>query len=160
MAAIAPKFNETQQYRNWIFWILVSVIFLAPFITRFYIILEFGIWEAFGQGILIHILSIVLIILLFIFIKTKISIDQTGVEIKYFPFAHKKFKWKEIKEAKMIKYNFKELSGKGVNYWRHYGIVDKMKGNRGLFIKLQNDKNYLISTQKPDELKTVIQQYT
>ena len=160
MAAVEPKFKETQQYRSWVFWILVSVIFLAPFITRIYIILELGIWEAFGQGILIHILSIVLIILLFIFIRTKVSIDQAGVEVRYFPFAYKKFSWEEIKEAKMIKYNFKQLRGKGVSYWRHYGMVAKMKGNRGLLIKLKNKKNYLISTQKPDELKKTVENYT
>lgn len=160
MATVEPKFKETQQYRNWVFWVIITVIFLTPFIFRLYFILENGLWEAFRTGIIAHILSLGLIIFLFILMKTRTSIDNSGIEINDFPFAHKKFRWEEIKEIKIIDYNFEELRGKGINFWTHYGIVDKLKENRGLLINLKNAKNYLISTQKPEELKTTIDYYT
>lgn len=159
MAAIEPKFEETQQYREWGFWIIVSLIFLFPFIIRLFSIMELGLWGAFGKGILVHIIIIGLIILLFIIAKTDLLMDKSGVRIRYFPFSKKKFSWEEIEEAKMINYNFQEIRGKGIRFWTHYGIIQKLKGNRGLFLKLKNGKTYLISTQKPAELKQTIKHY-
>jgi|GEM_PF-2753795 len=159
MAAIEPKFQETQQFRDWKFWIIVSLIFLSPFIIKLISIIQHGFWNTFSKGILTHIISLGLIILLFIVMKTKTSIDSSGVKINFFPFTKKKFSWEEIREARMINYNYQELRGSGVRFWTHYGVIEKLRGNRGLLIALKNEKNYLISTQKPEELEKTVQHY-
>ncbi len=156
MASIKHNFKEIQKFRQWWFWIIIALIFLSPFIIKFNSIITNGFWGTFSKGILTHIASLGLIMILLLLIKVKTEINQTGIHLNYIPLFKKDFPWEEISETRLINYEAKEIRGRNGVFWRHYGSIRKMKNNQGLFLKLKNGKNYLISTQKPAELKKAI----
>jgi len=159
MASIKPDFKEIQKFRQWWFWLIIALIFLAPFIIKFQSIIDNGFWGTFSKGILAHISSLGFFIILLAIVKVKTTIDKSGIKLSYFPFFKKDFSWNNITEAKLIAYKAKEIRGRKGIFWRHYGSIRRVENNQGIFLKLKNGKNYLISTQKPAELKKAIANY-
>lgn len=70
--------------------------------------------------------------------------------MSFFPFVKKKVSWKEIKQIKVVKYDF---VGYGIRLGSEFGTVYNTKGNKGLAIELKNEKKFIIGTQKETEMK-------
>lgn len=56
----------------------------------------------------------------------------------------------------LVNYGF--VGGWGIRLGTKYGTVYNTKGNKGLFILLNNGKKYCIGTQKEDELREIIKE--
>jgi len=85
-------------------------------------------------------------------------INDTGILIKFFPFQtkQKKIDWEDIKECSIRKYQpIKEYGGWGLRNSLN-GKAYNTKGNFGIQVKLNDEKNILIGTQQPDKAKRII----
>ncbi len=51
-------------------------------------------------------IPVVLVIVLFYFLKLTTSIDESGIRMFFFPFVRKTVSWSEIKSTKVFDYGF------------------------------------------------------
>jgi hypothetical protein len=109
------------------------------------------------SGLVISTLVIALLLLMFVFLRLKTTVDSEGIKMSLYPFRSKKVLWTEVEHACVLKYGF--VGGWGVGFSSKYGTVYNIKGNRGLFIEQKNGKKFLIGTQKEKELAKVIEFY-
>jgi hypothetical protein len=152
-------FKEEQKFTQWWLWlILISVGFLPALgIYKQIIVTEpFGDKPVSDIGLMIFAIFSFSLILLFALMKLKTAIDGNGIEIRFFPFVHKRINWVEIKKASIVDYGF--VGGWGIRLWTSYGTVYNCKGNIGLAIELVNGKKYLIGTQKETEMGKILNQ--
>ena len=151
-------FKETQKFSQWWLWLILIAIGALP-ITGLYKQLYLN--EAFRDkpmsdlGLIIFALFVFSLIAMFWFVQLKTEIDQNEIRMHFFPLVKKRVNWKEIKTAEIVNYGF--VGGWGIRLWTKYGTVYNMNGNKGLAIELLNGKNFLIGTQKPEELTTILE---
>ena len=151
-------FKETQKFSQWWLWLILIAIGALP-ITGLYKQLYLN--EAFGDkpmsdlGLIIFAVFVFSLIAMFWFVQLKTEIDQNEIRMRFFPLVKKRVNWKEIKNAEIVNYGF--VGGWGIRLWTKYGTVYNMNGNKGLAIELLNGKNFLIGTQKPEELTTILE---
>lgn len=153
------QFTEEQKFDQW--WIFIPVG-LAGLIPLFGIYKQMVLGEPFGNkpmsnwGLIVFLLIEIGILLLFWRMTLKTHIDEEGIQITFVPFLKKKFAWKDIQKAEIVNYGF--VGGWGIRLGTKYGTVYNTKGNKGLFILLNNGKKYCIGTQKEDELGEIIKE--
>lgn len=146
-------FQEKQGFTQW--WLYL--ILCLP--------LSFLIYEFFAKTIQWPAVWIELIIIIciigFVFsIQLKTVISENGICVKFFPFLFKErlIHWNEIKTCEVRQYHpIREYGGWGWRYSFKNGKAYNTKGNFGLQLVFDNDKKLLIGTQKPEELKQVLQ---
>lgn len=160
MAPLTPLFKEEQKFNQWWFWLLLTLIFLSPFIIKFKSIVELGFWGTFSKGILSHIATLGIVIILFLIHRLKTQIHHDRIEINYFPFFKKTFAIDDLKKIEVITYSFWQVGGWGIRFSRSLGTVFNVRGYDGLSLELQNGKKYVIGTQKAEELKNLISTFT
>jgi len=145
-------FKEVQRFDQWWIWMILLGVTIIPI---------YGIYEqvimghSFGGdsmsdiGLTLVFLLVLLLDLLFIYVKliTEISLDH--INIKFLPFAQKSIRWRDIESAEVVDYGF---LGYGIRLFTRYGTVYNGKGSKGLSLRLKNGKKFLIGTQKPIEL--------
>jgi hypothetical protein len=107
---------------------------------------------------------IVVVFILFLYIKLKTRIDEKGIYYQFFPFQwNSKFiPWKNIDKCYIRKYNaITEFGGWGMkfSFRKNIGKSVTTKGNIGLQLELKNGKKILIGTQKKEELERTILNY-
>lgn len=151
-------FKESQKIDlnwKWIFFIVL------------YILMFWALFEQFSQGTdLTAVTSIVFSICLIIFFNIIIiimnldtEIDESKIRYRYKPFHVKPriIYWDEISEFYIRQYKpYKEYGGYGLQRKLKYGKSFTVSGNNGLQLILKNGKKILIGTQKPLELKMVL----
>ena len=151
-------FKETQKFSQWWLWLILIGIGILPILG---IYKQLIIGEKFGDkpmsdlGLIIFAVFVFSLIAMFWFVQLKTEIDQNEISIHFFPLVKKRVNWKEIKNAEIVNYGF--VGGWGIRLWTKYGTVYNMKGNKGLAIELLNGKNFLIGTQKPEELTAILE---
>ena len=114
-------------------------------------------------GALSGLIIITLVSLLFLKLKLKTRIDERGVQYQFYPFQFnsKIIVWNSISVCKIRNYSaISEFGGWGMKR-RIYGKgrCYTTKGNIGLQIELKNGKQFLIGTQKKDELQRTLDNY-
>ncbi len=150
-------FKEEQKFRQWWIWLIMASIGVIPVFGMYK---QFILREPFGNnpmsdlGLIIFALFMFAFIGLFLAMKLKTTIDETGIQMRFVPFVKKKAAWSEIKKAEVINYGF--VGGWGIRLWTKYGTVYNVKGNKGLAIELLNGKKFLIGTQKEAELTRIV----
>lgn len=150
-------FKEEQKFTQWWLWLILIGVALIP-IYGIYEQLILG--EQFGNnplsdlGLIIFAVFVFGLIALIWFMQLKTRIDESEIQINFFPFVQKSVKWNDIKSAKIVNYGF--VGGWGIRLCTQYGTVYNMKGNKGLAIELKNGKKFLIGTQKENELSEII----
>ncbi|WP_177761203.1 hypothetical protein [Flavobacterium sp. I3-2] len=109
-------------------------------------------------SLLICLVPTLLIIILFLVMNLKTSINQKSIDIQFFPFIRKpkSFLWDDIQKIELKKYQpLVEYGGWGIR-----GLGDdkayNIKGNIGLKLFLKNGKKVMIGTQNPKNLNKVI----
>ena len=155
-------FQEKQKFTQWWLWLIL----LAPFVYFLYTLFSpmiapsaassgnISVSIAMPTSMWVTLLLLLLILLFMYLIKMTTVIDAEKIKIKHMLFLEKIFKWEDIESAEIIKYGF---VGYGIRISLNHGTVYNVKGNKGLFIKMKNGKKRLIGTQRPEELKKVIQ---
>jgi len=143
-------FEETQRFRQWWVWSLLLVVFTFSLYDAFIGNLTGGYWAV---GLVVAVGALFLIIDL----KTRISTE--GIFVKLFPihFSLKHYPWDTVSKAEVRKYNpITEFGGWGYR-WGFGGKAFNISGNMGLQLDFTDGKKLLIGTQRPDELRSVLQ---
>ena len=139
-------FKESQRFNQpWLYLLLIGIniiTFTSSSISFFPIVITLGITA------------------LIYFSQLETQVDRIGIHYRFIPYFNKwkLLEWNEISEAKIRKYNsFKEFGGFGIRINFSGNKAYNTSGNMGLDIKLKNNQNILIGTQKPDELENLIE---
>jgi len=140
-------FTEKQKFTDWGIGVIFALLGLPLliFFILYVVTQEPEILVALG----IVFLVISFCVAIFIFPTLKTEITDKGIYLNFKPFTNRLITWNEIEEAEVIKYHF-------VGYgWRlsfKYGKVYNVKGNKGLRLKLKNNKKLVIGTQQETTL--------
>jgi hypothetical protein len=151
-------FHERQRFTQWWIW-LPLFGFLAFFLWGAVQQLIQG--EPWGDnpmsnlGLLLFGLLPLAFIGFFRIIELETRITEEEIHVILFPIAQLKFKWERIEKAEIISYGF---VGYGLRLGSRYGTVYNIKGNKGLLLKLKNERKFLIGTQQPEVLQQVLEQ--
>jgi len=152
------EFKETQKFSQWWLWLILVSILIKTYYTvyeQLFIEGNNGINSTLDNGLIFAAIIVTIVFLMFIFLKLETSINSEGIKMNFFPFKKKKIKWEEVKNATVLNYGF--VGGWGIRLWTKFGTVYNIKGNKGLFIELNNGKKFLIGTQREEELTKVIE---
>ena len=164
-------FKEEQRFNQWWMWaiILPTVAFmLGLFLLKFH---QWFIQEEqipddipieYRVLIIVFALIITIAVVYGIFIaKLETQIKNAAIHYRFIPFI---FKWRKIKPEEIVawkvrKYNaITEYGGWGVRFTFGSSRAVNVKGNQGLQLHLKSGKKLLIGTQKPSEIKNVMEQ--
>lgn len=151
------EFQEEQKFTQWWLWLILIGIGIIPIVG---IYKQLIVGETFGDKPATNIELIVFslltlgILMLFWFMRLKTKINEHEIQMSFFPFIKKVISWKEIRNAKIVKYQF---VGYGIRLTSEYGTVYNIKGNKGLAIELKTGKQFLIGTQKSTELAKIVE---
>lgn len=152
------KFSEIQKFTQWWFWLL-TVLPVCIFLYGAYKQIVIG--ETFGSKPMsdIALIACLILSLCFFFFFRIISliteIDKDSINVRFFPFPMKTFKLKDIKSAEVIDYGF--VGGYGIRKLTKHGTVYNIKGKDGLALIMNDDKKFVIGTQKTEEMKRALQ---
>lgn len=147
-------FHETQRFRQWWIWALLSVPF-ASLLIGYLAEDEIQIPPLF----IVAVIPVVIVLFLFI-LKLETKITSDGIHFRFFPF-HLNFKyyaWEKISEKKVRSYKpIAEYGGWGIRGF-HRNRAFNVSGNQGLQLVFVDGRRLLIGTQKPDEITAILTQ--
>lgn len=150
-------FNEKQRFTQWWLWLLLLGITLLPTIGIYQQIYQgqpYGNNPMSDTGLILFFIFMLIFLLFFRSMHLSTKINRQKIEIKFFPFLSRSFRWKDIKSATIVDYGF--VGGWGIRLGTKYGTIYNVKGKMGLAFELQNGKKYCIGTQQAAELKNLI----
>ncbi|MBS3975551.1 MAG: hypothetical protein KGZ75_02275 [Syntrophomonadaceae bacterium] len=156
-------FREVQRFRQPLIWLLIVPIILLQWWGAFQqLILKkpFGtnpapdamlliFWLLFGIGLPI----------LFLALRLETEVRRDGFYFRFYPLhiSYRKLAFKELQSYQAVKYSpLRDYLGWGIRYGPK-GKAYNVSGNKGLRVKLQNGKEVLFGSQKPDELVMAIE---
>lgn len=153
-------FLEVQRFSQWWLWLMLISIAAIPIwgaCQQLIVGRPFGDKPMSDVGLIV--LSAVVLFLPYFFWKIKLetTIDDAGIEMKFFPFANRKVTWGEVKSAEVLNYGF--VGGWGLRFSSKYGTIYNVRGSKGLALTLQNGNKIVIGTQREKELRAAIQEY-
>lgn len=154
------EYQEKQKLRLWWLYILLGI--------EATIILSIIFLDKAGMNLQdlkdVYFLPIFSILLPFIIVyfvtenELKLTINQTGITYRYWPFTKQRtIIWDQISKLYIRKYDaFSEYGGWGLRYKLWFKFNDKAfifnDNTLGMQLELSNDKKVLFSTDKKDEL--------
>ena len=143
-------FKEEQKFTQLWLWLLLGGLFL---------------WSVYGAysnnklpNMWFGVIVIAVVGLFFLVTKLTTQIDSKGIHIYFFPLVRRSYIWEELESVEIINYGF--IGGWGIRLWTPYGTAYNIKGNKGIALTLKNGKKVLIGTQKAEELKDMLHQFT
>ncbi len=148
-------FNEEQRFRKrWMILLLIcidGILYSVFFYTYFH---RESTKSPISAGVLIGFSFIPILITMFVLmLNLKTTMNKTGVEVTFFPFLKKTYKWVDVSKAYIRKYKpIKEYGGWGIRFSFKSGRAFNVSGNIGVQLEFKNGKKLLIGTQKPDEI--------
>ena len=157
-------FEEKQHFRQIWLWILFLAITIHINYLFFTNNSEFEI-----KYFILHNISIFLIVSLFYFFNLKTRIEEEAIHFQFYPFhigfidfkfkkMEKNIPFEAIEKMEVVKYNpLFDYGGWGIRFGGMNTIAYNTMGNKGLMIYKKNKEKVLIGTQKPEELKKVIE---
>lgn len=159
------RFTEQQYFRQIWIWILsigINGVFVYGFIQQIYFKKPFGNNPLGDKELLILAVGIFLISIAFVFIRLDTSIDKIGVHYRYFPFQRtmRTISWDRISKSYVRQYSpIGEYGGWGIRIGLFgKGRAFNVSGDNGLQLVYDNEKKFLIGTQKPEDLKKALQE--
>ncbi len=158
-------FEENQRFTQvWLWIVIIGVSIIVLFQVPLNLIKQSGDQPMSSTNIIVLVCSVLFVIgflTLFIFARLTTKITNDGIEISYRPFfmKPKTFRWTEIEEAFIRKYNsLWEYGGWGIRYsWK--GRAYNTSGNKGLQLIMKSGKKILIGTHKSEELDAFLKKY-
>lgn len=155
-------FKEEQRFKQWWVWLIIVFTLLAVIVPLVNAITEeqaqinsSGTARLVLYGVL-AVLFLVTVLITLLFIKLKTKITDEGIYVSYFPFMRKwkKFALKEIEKYEIRRYRaVLEYGGYGMRTRRKAGRAFTISGNIGLQLYLKNGKKLLIGTQKKQAIE-------
>jgi hypothetical protein len=141
-------FSETQKFRQWWLWLILSTVLLIVVTALFYNDAEEGLLAK----LLLSCIPLAILLLMFV-MRLETTITEDKIAIYFFPFLKREWRWNDLKMAEVIDYGF--IGGWGIRIWTGYGTVYNVRGSKGLHFKTA-EKEYVIGTQKEQELRECI----
>lgn len=136
-------YTETQTFdRRWLLFFVV--IITAYFILRLYLSAPLD------KDHLILVATMMLVFLFLYAFRLTTTISRESIKISLFPLTHRTVLWSDVQSVEVIDYGF--LGGWGLRTWTKYGTIYNIKGSMGLHVYLKNGKQFVIGTQRPEEL--------
>lgn len=150
------KFQEKQQFPRWLqfFIIALAVLNIGGMLLQLYVAKSVLTGPVPKKGLLILAVSIGLLMFALTRVKLHTEIDNQGLQMRFFPFAHKNIPWAEIASMEITEYSF--INGIGVHYSFKHGWVYNVAGTKGLAVHLKNGKRFVIGSQKTKELEAFL----
>ena len=108
------------------------------------------------NGLIIFAICSLFFVFMFYKLQLKTEITCENLSFRFIPFIKRTISLSEIASMQVINYGF--VGGWGIRLLTQYGTVYNVRGNKGLHIKLKNGKQFIIGTQKPQELEKVVEQ--
>lgn len=147
---------ENQRFTQWWLWlvicinlVLVSYVFFKQLIRG----IPVGTNPMPNAWVIFFTFLVVAIALFFWILELQTRITYDDILFRVYPLYRKRIFWDEIKTADVIQYDF---VGYGLILYTKYGSVFNITGKWGLAIELHSGAKYLIGTQQPELLKTVV----
>ncbi len=150
-------FIENQRFNQWWLYLLLAIPLLSLLIP---FVLDLN--KIDPLLMLLPLLFLVFVYLFIFSIQLKTRIDENGVYYQFFPinWKLKLISWDEIENCYYRKYKpIKEYGGWGYRMKFRRGKAINIRGNCGIQLVLKDGKNLLLGTQKPNEVKKVIETY-
>ena len=136
-------FEEKQKFNQWWLWVILLVF---PVLS----IMPFN-----GDGINYNYVLIgIAIPLMFYFFELRTFVTKEGLHYQFFPFHFKKhlIKLDEIEKIEALQYSpLGDYGGWGIRYG-FKGKAYNVSGNKGVKVRLTNERNILFGSQKHNEL--------
>lgn len=160
-------FTEKQKFRQtwlWITFFIINTFFISGFIIQVIGNGKFGNNPMQNSELVTLTIGLIILTLLFWFIKLETKITKEGIYVRFFPF-HLKFKhYKYIDIEKLFLRQYSaifEYGGWGLRL-RIFGNEKAftISGNKGLQLYLKTGKKVLIGTRKPKEMESVLENKT
>jgi hypothetical protein len=144
-------FTETQKFAPLALWLMrgalvfLLLVFLYSYRSTGY---HYSYW--------FYIFAVLPMLLLEV-LRLKTKIDESGIHMNFVPFSKKHYGWDDIKSAKVLDYGF--VGGWGIRMRTKYGTVYNTQGREGVWLKLKNDKQVLIGTQRKHDLQRALDKH-
>ena len=158
-------FTERQHFKQiWLWALLFSIngLFIYGLVSQVFFGQTFG-DKPMSNRLLIFVTSgVLLLTLLFVFLRLDTAIQKDGVYYRFLPFqwSYKKISWDRISKSFVRQYNpITEYGGWGLRIGLFgKGQAFNVSGNKGLQLVYDNGKKFLIGTQRPEEIEQVLKQ--
>lgn len=159
-------YSESQSFRQWWLFLILAIphfIFVSGLYSQIVLNKQFGNNPA-SNGTLIGIELFLVLLTIFMFtMKLVTKVDQTGIHVKFPPIfnSYRTYPWKDIKTVYIREYNpIMEYGGWGFrSSMKGNGNAWNVSGTYGLQIEMIDGKKFMIGTQRPDELKSMIENH-
>lgn len=149
-------FKETQRFNVWWIWLILLVCAFFSFQPLLKAIQSN---EGISSDQIIGLIVLGLVILLFMLFRLDTKIQEEGIYVQFLPFHLKKkfHAWDSISHVEVVEYSpLKDFGGWGLR-WGRKGKCYTVKGNSGIYIHFADGKKLLIGTQKPEEVKRILE---
>ena len=156
-------FEESQKFRQWWIWLIMALEIVIIFFGVFQIITSQEIKNKLIPLIIIVPFSLSILvptILLFLYMRLETQVRKDGIYVKFFPFhrSFREYKWDTVSKSFVRQYDpIGEYGGWGLRNGPK-GKAFNVSGDEGLQLEFIDNKNLLIGTNKPKELKNILLQ--
>ncbi|WP_026839319.1 hypothetical protein [Gillisia sp. JM1] len=153
-------FQEKQQFRQWWLIAILAITIGGVFLNIYYETEGFSNIESNTASILTLIFTALIIASIF-FLELRTKIDSKGITANFdpFPFFKRHYNWSEIDKIYVRKYSALTAYGdwgvRGFGKAKAYNV----SGNYGIQIVTNENKSFLIGTQKPQDAERVLKRY-
>lgn len=154
-------FIENQRFNQWWLYLIIIIpvfILVLPFLLNIEKIMARK-----DLSVLLIPLLILFLVYFFIFsIRLKTRIDEKGIHYQFFPFNLKLkiVPWSDLEQCFCRSYRpLSEFGGFGYRVKFRNRKALNIRGNWGIQLIFNNGKKLLIGTQKPDEVKRILEKY-
>lgn len=150
------EFVEIQRFTQWWLWLIILGLVGLPLYGIYRQIIQDTPWGSAPMpdwGLFLFLAFMLLFALFFLTVYLRTEIDPKGIRVRLSPIDTKVFGWEEIERLELIEYRF---VGYGMRLFTRYGTVYNISGNQGLAIHLKDGGRFLIGTQHPDRIATVL----
>jgi len=158
-------FSESQYFRQvWIWILLIGLngLVIYGFVSQVLFGYNFGDNPMSNLALLITAIIMLLFTLLFWIIRLDTEIKSDGIYYRLYPFqlSYKQILWHRLKKKFVRQYSpLTEFGSWGFRIGLFgSGQAFNVSGNQGLQLVFDNDMNFLIGTQKPEEIEKVLKQ--
>ena len=156
-------FNEVQQFRQPLLWILFCVICVITIFVIYFVLKKLTNARKKSKVVVISsvtpIVIIILIAVLLFIAKLEVQVRPGGISVRFFPlhFSFEEIPFEKIKEYRQVTFSpISDYGGWGIRYGSK-GKAYIVSGEKGVLLKFKDGSDDLcIGSQQPEQLFAVL----
>lgn len=151
-------FEEKQRFSHWWIWLLLIGTTLIPIYGLYQQVvlgIPFGNNPMSDWGLVLFLILMLAFDAFFFMMHLRTRIDETSIKFELYPLVKREIRWETVESAEIANYGY--AGGWGIRSGTKYGTVYNARGNKGLALKLRNQKKLCLGTQKEGELKAFLE---